>query len=140
MGYYMYLRAKLRIHRRRCSLIQTWLWIWWKKIFQWSFHRFSYCLPQCLISFYFWRKYLVFLTLVFCSTDTNFCMGELFLLWICSRFVFRSYVPVTSCSYILVFWCACKVSSLLLKLSMLYLLGVLINLPLMLLRLLNRDT
>lgn len=39
MACYMFPREKVKIHKLRCFLILTWLWIWWRKIFPWLFPR-----------------------------------------------------------------------------------------------------
>ena len=40
MDYCLSPRARLKMRKRKCSLILTWLWTWWRKTFLWLYLRY----------------------------------------------------------------------------------------------------
>lgn len=89
---YMCLRAKLKMHKHKCSLTQIWLWIWWRRIFQWSYLRFFICISHFMHT---WTEtesdiYWFYFS---CCADSYFCVGQLFLLWVCGRSLHLSFIP-----------------------------------------------
>lgn len=77
------------MHRHKCSPIQTWLWTW-KKIFQWSYHRYS-CCWLCL---YHWRKDIWFIICL------SFLLGTLTFTWV--NFFFFGFVAGLPSTYFLI--------------------------------------